>query len=205
MSPEIFENLLQIVGPLIQKKPCRSREPIPFGEQLSVALRYLATGNSQLSESFNFRVGRSTVSSIIIKEACDALWIGLKDTYLKPPETMDDRIRIGNEYTIEWNFPNCLGAVDGKHIAIECPKNAGSNYFNYKNFHSMVSMACCDAKYCFTFVGIGSYGRDNDAAIFSETDLFNYFRNQDENSIPEPSDVGGFHCHTHLLVTKFSH
>ena len=95
--------------------------------------------------------------------------------------------------------------MNGKHIAVECPKNAGSNYFNYKNFHSMVLMACCDAKYCFTFVDIGSYGRNNDAEIFLETDLFGYFQNQDENSIPEPSDVGVFHCHTSLLVMKFSH
>ena len=96
---------------------------------------------------------------------------------------MDDWIRIGNEYTTEWNFPNCLGAVDGKHIAIECHKNAGSSYFNYKYFHSMVLMACCDAKYCFTFVDIGSYvldqySRKQICFVISRIKMRTLYRNQ---------------------------
>ena len=35
----------------------------------------------------------------------------------------------------------------------------------------MVLLAICDAKYCFSLVDIGSYGRDNDAAIFNESEL----------------------------------
>lgn len=91
----------------------------------------------------------------------------------------------------EWNFPTCLGAIDGKHIAIECPQNAGSLFYNYKNFHSIVLMACCDANYCFTFVDIGSYGRDNDASIFNETSLYRYFENK-INKIPSPQIIDGY-------------
>ena len=48
---------------------------------------------------------------------------------------------------------------------MECPKNGGAAYFNYKGFHSIVLLAVCDAKYCFTFVDIVDYGSLNDASI----------------------------------------
>ena len=61
MSSERFEDLLSRVGPLIKKKKCRSREPISPAERLMVTLRYLASGDSQQTQSFYFRMGRSTV------------------------------------------------------------------------------------------------------------------------------------------------
>ena len=94
MSPERFENLLSLFGPLIAKKKCRSREPFSPDERLVITLRYLATGDSQQSQSFNFRAGRSTICHII-RDTCDGIWNALNGKYLCAPETSDDFKMIG--------------------------------------------------------------------------------------------------------------
>jgi len=47
------------------------------------------------------------------------------------------------------NLPNCLGAVDGKHMRMCKPDDSGSLFFNYKNFFSTVLMALVYADYRF--------------------------------------------------------
>ena len=84
MSPERFDHLLSLVGPLISKLATRFRNPISPSERLAVALRYLATGDSQQSQSFDFRIGKSTVSNII-RETCDGICHARLEKYLTAP------------------------------------------------------------------------------------------------------------------------
>lgn len=84
MSPERFEHLLSIVAPLIIKKPCNSRTPISPKERLILTLRFLASGDSQQSQLFAFRLGKTTVSNAII-ETTHAIWVALSNIYLKCP------------------------------------------------------------------------------------------------------------------------
>ena len=118
-----------------------------------------------------------------IYETTQAIWIALRDNYLRCPSSPDDFTRLASDFEEEWNFPNCLGGKstsqsrDGKHIAIECPIGGGSAFYNYKTFFSVVLMAMCDARYTFTMVDIVGYGRDNDAAIFSESAFGQAFEN----------------------------
>ena len=189
MSPERLEHLLNLVAPYITKKKCNSRIPVSAGERLVVTLRYLATGDSQQSQAFNFRLGKSTVCNII-KETCSGIWNSLCTTYLKAPKSEHEWKEIANEMFTQWNFPNCIGALDGKHIAIECPANSGSNFFNYKKFYSIVLMAMCDARYCFTLVDIGNNGRDNDAQIFNNSAMGKALSNNELN-VPSCSSIVG--------------
>ncbi|XP_044168370.1 protein ALP1-like [Acropora millepora] len=98
------------------------------------------------------------------------------------PKTTNDWVGIANEFKEEWHFPNCIGAIDGKHVMMECPKNGGSAFYNYKGFHSIVLLAVCDAKYCFTLLDIGGVGSANDASILSESNIGRLFEKS-----PSPS------------------
>ena len=49
-------------------------------------------------------------------------------------------------------MPHVIGAIYGKHVAMDCPKGSGTQDYNYKGFYIIVLLAVCDAKYDFMIV-----------------------------------------------------
>ena len=70
-----------------------------------------------------------------------------------------------------WYFPNCIGAMDGKHVQLKCPVNSGSFYFNYKSSFSIVLFALVDADCKFLHVNVGCNGRISDGGVFRNSSL----------------------------------
>ena len=48
-------------------------------------------------------------------------------------ENGSDWKNISKDFEDVWNMKDALGAIDGKHIAMDCHK--GSLYYNYNSFH----------------------------------------------------------------------
>ena len=127
MSPDTFQHLFALVSPFITKKDMLMREAIGAAERLALTIHYVAYGDSPQSPSFGYCISRSSVSSIIHK-TCAAIWEALNKVYLRPPQHSHEWKAISEEFHAMWNFPHCLGAIDGKHIAIQCPLKSGSLY-----------------------------------------------------------------------------
>ena len=89
-----------------------------------------------------------------------------------------------------WNFPNCIGALDGKHVRIRCPKNTGSMFYNYKQFFSVVLQAVVDANYRFVVIDVGGYGKQSDGGTFQASSLYQAIVSG-KMKIPEPSALPG--------------
>jgi len=53
-------------------------------------------------------------------------------TTIITPTAADEWRTVAKEFNDIWNFPHCLGAVDGKHVVIQAPSNSGSSNYNYK-------------------------------------------------------------------------
>ncbi|KYQ53541.1 hypothetical protein ALC60_00067 [Trachymyrmex zeteki] len=116
MEPVLFEKLLQLVGPSITKQSA-VREAIPPETRLHITIRFLASGDSTRSLSYAFRVGHNTISKIV-SETCEAIWQCLKDTaFIKNNE--ESWQNVINDFERLWNFPNCMGAIDRKHVTLQ--------------------------------------------------------------------------------------
>ncbi|XP_063378567.1 uncharacterized protein LOC134665522 [Cydia fagiglandana] len=104
MSRDSFEELHDLVRPHILKNDTNYRKAIGTRERLAVCLRYIRTGDSFLTISFSFRIGRSTVS-IIVEEVSKAIWECLPPIHMpSPTEEIWKQSELG--YQEIWNFPN---------------------------------------------------------------------------------------------------
>ena len=182
-----FKELLEKVRPYITKQDTRLRKAITAEERLSVTLRFLATGHNFTDLEADFKISRMSISSIIM-ETCNAIYNSFKDEYLKLPQTAEEWKDLAKKTEERWQFPNCIGAADGKHIPILHPKDSGSDFYNYKGFFSVVLLAIVDYDYKFLFVDVGSQGRISDGGVYRNSS-FNKALERGYLNLPDPEPL----------------
>ncbi|XP_042231816.1 uncharacterized protein LOC121872834 [Homarus americanus] len=122
-----------------------------------LTLRFLTSGDSYHSLMYTFRIP-VTIISKIIPEGCKALYEVLKEDYLKIPSSNEEWNKVAQDFELKWQFPNCIGALDDKHVVMKQPQNSESLYFIYKGTNSIVLLALVDANYKFMYIDVGCNG-----------------------------------------------
>jgi hypothetical protein len=112
-----------------------------------------------------------------VKGVTKAIWERLGPNTIPVP-TMEHRRHIAQEYKELWNFPNCVGSLDGKHVNIQCPVKEGSAFYNYKGNNSRVLLELVDDNYKFVIIDVGSYGRNSGSNIFAKSSVGKSLQNE---------------------------
>ena len=179
--------MLEKIRPQITKQTTSCRKPITPEEKLAVTLRFLATGESYQSLMYQFRMSDKTIS-LFIPTVTKAIYQVLKKEYLHFPQNEDEWSLLSNKINSQWQFPNCIGALDGKHIPIQLPPDSGSTFYNYKGFYSVVLLALVDSEYKFIYVDTGCQGRISDGGVLRNTELYRRL-NGESISLPPPRQL----------------
>ena len=71
MPPEMYDELLNRVGPRIRRVDTRLRKALEPGFKLAIAIRHLVSGDKYPTLQYDFRVARNTIS-VFVPEVCQA-------------------------------------------------------------------------------------------------------------------------------------
>ena len=121
----------------------------------------------------------------MVWETCKALWEQLCNTFMKVPDT-NGWHENWNDFWKYWNFPNCCGTINEKHIWIQAPSNSGSEFFNYKGYFSIILLAVYNASYLLSVINIGSARYESDTGIFARSKKYEIL---DTNKIRLPKNM----------------
>ena len=75
----------------------------------------------------------------------------------------------------EWEFPYNFAAIDGSHLPIKCHSGGQEvmkQYYNFKNFYSVVLLGLVDANHRFIWASLGAPGNTHDSTYFQSTSLW---------------------------------
>ncbi|KAF3960484.1 hypothetical protein CMV_014810 [Castanea mollissima] len=111
-------------------------------KQVAIALRRLASGESQVSVGASFGVGQSTVSQVTWR-FIEALEERAKH-HLKWPDS-NRMEEVKSKFEVSFGMPNCCGAIDATHIIMTLPAvQTSDDWCDPENNYSMLLQGIVD-------------------------------------------------------------
>ena len=172
MDYDCFNHILQVIEPYItpQNSGVSGQRVVTAAERLVLTIRFLATGETFSSLNLQFRISERAIS-YIVDSVSKAIVSYIGKEYVKPPSCSREWLQISETFLSRWNFANCLGEIDGKHIQIRPPPDTRSEYFNYKKTFAIILLAIAGPDYECIYADIGSTGRMNDSGVWNASDI----------------------------------
>ncbi|XP_040973941.1 putative nuclease HARBI1 isoform X1 [Gossypium hirsutum] len=163
MSKMVFTSLLRVLETRYNLQTSRN---ISSTEMLGIFLYILGTGAKVSQCRERFQRSGSTISrhfAIVLEK------VSRMATDLIAPEdpffsSIPEQIRNDSRYMP--HFKDCIGAIDGTHIAVILPPNEQVPSIGRKGIPTQNVMAVCDFNMCSTFVMAGWEGSAHDTRIF---------------------------------------
>ncbi|KAM4050541.1 uncharacterized protein ACNLHF_016820 isoform 1-T2 [Anomaloglossus baeobatrachus] len=180
-----FDRLLTILSPDLSYTIIR--KSISAEERLLITLRFLATGESYSSLHLQFRVDKATISEIV-RYTCNVIWQKLQPIVMPSP-TEETWLQVAAGFQNVANFPNCIGAIDGKYVRVQQPPQSGLQFSN-KNYFSVVLMAVADAHYKFVDIDVCAYGSTRDSRVLRRSQIGLQIHH-DHGTLPAPRPLPG--------------
>ncbi|XP_069821244.1 uncharacterized protein [Dendropsophus ebraccatus] len=156
MSVSSYEQLLALVRDDLRRTDTAMRRAITPEERLVVTLRYLATGSSFASLHYEFLMGTSTIRGIV-KDTCQILWERLCIHEIPSPSS-ETWGNVSDGFLRSNHFPNCVGALAGKHVRVRQPMSSASPLVN-RPVH-LALLAVADTSYRFVALELCMYEGD---------------------------------------------
>lgn len=182
----LYERVKQYLEP---KKSSGSDTYTCAKEKLMFTLSYLRSGCSLSHLESFWLLSRNTLGNFV-EEVCNVLTEVLsKEVDFRPKKTAD-WVKIADDFYRLWQLPNCLGAIDGKHVRVVKFRKTGSVLHNYKGFPSIILMAVVDAHYRVIHFNVGNPGARSDGGVFWEDNLGRALR-ENQLGIPPPRTLPG--------------
>ena len=140
--------------------------PINPDQRLAICLYCLARGDYLYMIGEMVRLAESTVFQIVV-EVCTAIieeLLSETDEIHFPKTNYEFKEKL-LDVDAEWQFPYAFAAIGGGK------QEAMKQYYNLKNFYSVVVPGLVDANYRFIWASLGAPGNTHDSTYFQSTSL----------------------------------
>ncbi|CAB4028344.1 Hypothetical predicted protein [Paramuricea clavata] len=167
LSRPAFVKLCQILEPYI-KKDTFAKNMIPVQHRVLLTLYYLGKGVNFRAVPNQFGVAVPTVS-VIVQQITSAINRHLLPDLIKFPTTEE---QLSATMKI-FQFPNCVGAIDGSHINIKKPVVHPTDYYNRKGNYSILIQGVCDSNGKLLSISCGHPGSIHDTRMLRISTFYN--------------------------------